>query len=34
MDNLKHGSRRLMMQAADSLQHHAPDRPVDFDITD
>jgi hypothetical protein len=33
VDELKPGSYRLMMQAVDSLQHHAPDRVVDFDIT-
>ena len=34
VDELKPGSYRLMMQAVDSLQHHAPDRLVDFDITE
>jgi hypothetical protein len=34
VDDLKPGSYRLMMQAVDSLQHHAPDRLVDFDITE
>ena len=34
VDGLKPGSYRLMMQAVDSLQHHAPDRVVDFDITE
>lgn len=32
VDDLKPSSYRLMMQAVDSLQHHAPDRIVDFDI--
>ena len=34
VDDLKPGSYRLMMQAVDGLQHHAPDRLVDFDITE
>jgi hypothetical protein len=32
VDELKPGSYRLNMQAVDSLNNHAPDRNVDFDI--
>jgi VWFA-related protein len=32
VDDLKPGSYRLVMQAVDSAQNHAPDRVVDFDI--
>jgi hypothetical protein len=31
---LPRGSYRLVMQAVDSMKNHAPDRTVDFDITD
>jgi hypothetical protein len=34
VDGLKPGSYRLVMQAVDSAKNHAPDRSVDFDITD
>lgn len=34
VDDLKPGSYRLVMQAVDSAQNHAPDRTVDFDISD
>src|SRR3989442_3476300 len=34
VNDLKPGSYRLMMQAVDSAKKHAPDRVVDFDITD
>jgi hypothetical protein len=34
VNDLKPGSYRLMMQAVDSAKNHAPDRVVDFDITD
>jgi hypothetical protein len=34
VDELKPGSYRLVMQAVDSLKSHAPDRTVDFDITE
>jgi VWFA-related protein len=34
VDDLKPGSYRLVMQAVDSAQNHAPDRVVDFDITE
>jgi len=33
LSDLKPGSYRLMMQAVDSANNHAPDRVVDFDIT-
>jgi len=32
VEELKPGSYRLLMQAVDALQNHAPDRYVDFDI--
>ncbi len=34
VNDLKPGSYRLMMQAVDSAKNHAPDRVVDFDITE
>jgi hypothetical protein len=34
VDDLKPGSYRLLMQAVDSANHHAPDRIVDFDISE
>jgi VWFA-related protein len=34
VDDLKPGSYRLVMQAVDSAQNHAPDRMVDFDISE
>ncbi|HEX4545454.1 MAG TPA: VWA domain-containing protein [Candidatus Acidoferrum sp.] len=34
VDDLKPGSYRLMMQAVDGAKNHAPDRAVDFDITE
>jgi hypothetical protein len=34
VDDLKPGSYRLMMQAVDSANNHAPDRAVDFDIVE
>ena len=34
VDDLKPGSYRLMMQAVDSAKNRAPDRVVDFDITE
>jgi VWFA-related protein len=34
VDDLKPGSYRLVMQAVDSAKNHAPDRTVDFDITE
>jgi len=34
IDDLKPGSYRLVMQAIDSAKNHAPDRTVDFDITE
>ncbi|HYM05301.1 MAG TPA: hypothetical protein VEU11_01960, partial [Terriglobales bacterium] len=34
VDDLKPGSYRLMMQAVDGANNHAPDRFVDFDITE
>jgi VWFA-related protein len=34
VDDLKPGSYRLMMQAVDAAKNHAPDRAVDFDITE
>jgi hypothetical protein len=34
VDELKPGSYRLMMQAVDGAGNHAPDRTVDFDITE
>lgn len=34
VDDLKPGSYRLVMQAVDSAQNHAPDRVVDFDISE
>ena len=34
VDDLKPGSYRLVMQAVDSMKNHAPDRTVDFDITE
>jgi hypothetical protein len=34
VEELKPGSYRLMMQAVDALNNHAPDRFVDFDITE
>jgi hypothetical protein len=33
VDDLKPGSYQLVMQAVDSANHHAPNREVDFDIT-
>jgi VWFA-related protein len=34
VDDLKPGSYRLVMQAIDSAKNHAPDRTVDFDISE
>ena len=34
VDDLKPGSYRLVMQAVDSAKNHAPDRSVDFDVTE
>jgi VWFA-related protein len=34
VDDLKPGSYRLLVQAVDSVNNHAPDRFVDFDITE
>jgi hypothetical protein len=34
VDDLKPGSYRLVMQAVDNAKNHAPDRSVDFDITE
>jgi len=34
VDDLKPGAYRLMMQAVDAQNNHAPDRYVDFDITE
>src|SRR6266513_159509 len=34
IDDLKPGSYRLVMQAIDSAKNHAPDRTVDFDVTE
>jgi VWFA-related protein len=34
VDGLKPGSYRLVMQAVDSAKNHAPDRSVDFDVTE
>jgi VWFA-related protein len=34
IDGLKPGSYRLVMQAIDSAKNHAPDRTVDFDVTE
>jgi VWFA-related protein len=34
VDDLKPGSYRLLMQAVDALNNHAPDRYVEFDITE
>ena len=34
VDDLKPGSYRLMMQAVDSATNHAPDRTVEFDVTE
>ena len=34
VDDLKPGSYRLVMQAVDSAKNHAPDRTVDFDVTE
>jgi VWFA-related protein len=34
VDDLKPGSYRLVMQAVDSAKNHAPDRIVDFDISE
>jgi hypothetical protein len=34
VDDLKPGSYRLVMQAVDSANSHAPDRTVDFDISE
>jgi hypothetical protein len=34
VDNLKPGSYRLVMQAVDSANNHAPDRTVEFDVTE
>jgi len=34
VDDLKPGSYRLMMQAVDGANNHAPDRTVDFDIAE
>jgi VWFA-related protein len=34
VDDLKPGSYRLVMQAVDSAKNHAPDRTVDFDISE
>jgi hypothetical protein len=33
VDDLKPGSYRLVMQAVDSEKNRAPDRSIDFDIT-
>jgi hypothetical protein len=34
VDDLKPGSYRLIMQAVDGAKNHAPDRTVDFDVTE
>jgi len=34
VDDLKAGSYRLVLQAVDSANNHAPDRTVDFDISE
>jgi hypothetical protein len=34
VDDLKPGAYRLMMQAVDSAKNNAPNRIVDFDITE
>src|SRR5260370_28681914 len=34
VDDLKPGSYRLVMQAVDSAKNRAPDRTVEFDITE
>jgi len=34
VEDLKPGSYRLVMQAVDSANNHAPDRTVDFDISE
>jgi len=34
VEDLKPGSYRLVMQAVDSAKNHAPDRSVDFDISE
>ena len=34
VDDLKPGGYRMVMQAVDSANHHAPDRSVDFDIAE
>jgi VWFA-related protein len=34
VDDLKPGSYKLIMQAVDSVKNHAPDRTVEFDITE
>ena len=34
IDDLKPGSYRLVMQAVNSAKNHAPNREVDFDITE
>jgi hypothetical protein len=34
VDDLKPGSYRLVMQAVDSAKNQAPNREVDFDITE
>ena len=34
IDGLKPGSYRLVMQAVDSAKNHAPDRTVDFDVSE
>src|SRR5713226_2983740 len=34
VDDLKPGSYRLVMQAVDAAKNHAPDRIIDFDITE
>ena len=34
VDDLKPGSYRLVMQAVDAANNHAPDRSLDFDVTE
>ena len=34
VEDLKPGSYRLVMQAVDGANNHAPDRSLDFDITE
>jgi hypothetical protein len=34
VDDLKPGSYRLVVQAIDSAKNHAPDRAVEFDISE